>query len=110
MATEETRRAAPEEHDEALEGLRRFFWGVVGAAIAFVLWIRFELTIYHVEPEWLSKGLWLGLILGAYFGMASFRGRRERAARGAKVFAVVLTFMMVMNAIGGLVIGALFTG
>jgi uncharacterized membrane protein YfcA len=104
MATEETRRGAPEEHNDALEALRRFFWGMVGVAIAFVLWIRFELLV-DPEPEWLFDAMGMGLILGAYCGMTSFRGRRERAARGARLFAAVFIVVTVVYAIQGLFTG-----
>jgi hypothetical protein len=105
MAVEETQRDAPEERTEGLEVLRRFLWGVVGAVIAFVLWIRFELSIYDVEPDWLSDGLALGLMLGAYFGMASWRGRRERAARGATEFALMFIVMLAAHMVRGLFTG-----
>jgi hypothetical protein len=68
MATDESQRGALEKRADIPEGQRRLLWGLVGVLIAVVLFFRFPLTVHVLEPEWLSKGLGLGLILGAYLG------------------------------------------
>ncbi len=105
MAMEEIQRGGPGEPAGMPEGLRRFLWGVAGAVIAFVLWFRVALAGHALEPDWMADGLGRGLILGAYFGMASWRGRRERLARGAKVFATLFVVVMALHAVRGLFTG-----
>jgi hypothetical protein len=96
MATEETQRGAAEKPADIPESQLRLLWGLVGVLITVLLWSRF---LRVLEPDWLSEGLGLGLFLGAYLGMASWRGRREHLGRSAAIFAIAFIAVVALHAV-----------